>query len=76
MEDEAEQVAEHENVVKTLANVQEDNLENFSFSVVDAMSEEEDGGDIVKSKSTKAHKMVSIQLNRVESSMLCCFHGC
>ena len=47
MEDEAEEIAEHENVVKTLADIQENGLESFSFSAVDAMSEEEDGGNVV-----------------------------
>ena len=59
MEDEAEQVSECENMVKTLANVQKDGPESFSFSAVDAMSEEENGGNVVKGKSTKAQKVVS-----------------
>ena len=62
IEDEAEQVAECENVVKTLGNIQKDDRETFSFSAVDAMSKGEDGEDVakvVKGKSTKAPKMVS-----------------
>ena len=56
MKDKAEQEVDGQNVIKTLAQVQEEDLEDFSFSVIDAEGseeEEEKGEDEGKDEDEK-----------------------
>ena len=56
MEDEAEQEVEGWNVIKTLAQVQEKDSEDFSFSAIDAEGSEEEEEECVAKKPTEGTK--------------------